>query len=57
MKTHLVLLGVANILLDQGSPGVGEGTEAVGDAVALAAVILIDGGEILILIQDFRRFL
>ena len=47
MKTHLVLLGVANVLLDQGSPGVGEGTQAVRDAVALAAVILIDGGEIL----------
>ena len=57
LKTHLVLPGVTNVLLDEGSPGVGEGTEAVGDAVALATVILIDGGEILILIQDFRRFL
>ena len=57
LKTHLVLPGVTNVLLYEGSPGVGEGTEAVGDAVALATVILIDGGEILILIQDFRRFL
>ena len=48
MGAHLVLLGVTNVLLDEGSPGVGEGTEAVGDAVALATVVLIDGGEILI---------
>ena len=54
LKTHLVLLGVTNVLLDEGSPGVSEGAEAVGDAVALTAVVLIDGGEILIVIADFR---
>ena len=48
LKTHLVLLGVTNVLLDEGSPGVGEGAEAVRDAVLLTAVILIDGGEICI---------
>ena len=48
MRTHLVLLGVTNVLLDEGSPGVGEGTEAVRDAVFLTAVILVDGREICI---------
>ena len=57
LQAHLVLLGVTKVLLDEGSPGVGEGTEAVGDAVAPATVVLIDGGEILMSIVDFRRCL
>ena len=57
MGTHLVLLGVTKVLLDEGSPGVGKGAEAVGNTVALATVVLIDGGEILIVwrVGDFRR--
>ena len=48
LKIHLVLLRVTYVLLDEGSPGVGEGAEAVSDAVLLTTVILIDGGEICI---------
>ena len=44
---NLVLLRVTDVLLDERGPGVSEGAEAVGDAVPLATVILIDGGEIL----------
>ena len=44
---NLVFLRVTDVLLDERGPGVGEGAEAVGDAVPLATVILIDGGEIL----------
>ena len=45
---NLVFLRVTDVLLDEGDPGVSEGAEAVGDAVPLTTVILIDGGEILI---------
>ena len=48
MEIHLVLLRVTYVLLDEGSPGVGEGAEAISDAVLLTTVILIDGGEICI---------
>ena len=43
---HLVLLGVADVLLDQSRPRVGEGAQSVGDAVLLTSVVLVDGWEI-----------
>ena len=43
---YLVILRVADILLDQSSPGVGKGTQPIGKAVLFATEIFIDHREV-----------